>query len=557
MAKAPLQSHFYIKIGGTDASEELMRGVTDVLVESSLHLPDVATLTIHDPGLRWIDETLLEPGKEIEISTAPNEEKGRPSVIFDGEIVELEPEFTSATHRLVARAFDRLHRLSRGRFVRSFMNVTDSDVVQRIAKEAGLEPDVEPTKRVYEYVLQNNETNFEFLRKRAAAASCLLYAEGKKLCFKPLQAAEQAIELKWGFTLNEFRPRLSTISQVNSVDVRGWDPSTRSELHGHCKSEKASSNIAANNNGGQVSQTAFKMEASHLVTTHPIRTQAEADDVAKMTSKRLSERFIAAEGICPGNPKIVAGARLKLEGLGDKFTGTYFVTSARHVFSSRQEYRTYFQTSGDGQATLFSALRGDATERPVNTSALAIGIVTDNNDPQGWGRVKVKFPWLSAEHTSDWARVIAIGGGAQRGIQFLPEVNDEVLVGFEMGDVHHAYVLGGLWNGKDKPPIDASAAVKGGNVQQRMLCSRRGHTILFDDSTSGGGITIEDKGGNRIQWNARDKKIVLQSKGDMDISADGNLTLKATGQIQIGGNGATLDGGASTVTVTGTLIKLN
>lgn len=556
MAEPRLLSQFYVKIGGADASEEFMRSLIEVSVESSLHLPDVATLVVHDPSLQWIDDALLEPGKAIQISTSPNRTKGQPSVVFDGEIVELEPEFTSATHRLLARAFDRLHRLSRGRFVRSFQNVTDSDIVNRIAKETGFEPDVEPTRRVYEYVLQHNETNFEFLRKRAASLSYMLYADGKKLCFKPLKPEEEPIELKWGFTLNEFRPRLSTIHQVDAVNVRGWDPSTRTEILGSSKSEKGTPQVPTNSNGGQVSRSAFQVVANDLVSSPPIRTQSDADSVAKAAVKRRAERFIAADGVCLGNPEIIAGARVKLEGLGDKFTGVYFITSAKHIYNLKQEYRTQFSTSGDEPFTLFSILRrGDREQNGM--PGLAIGVVTDNNDPKGWGRVKLRFPWLSSDHTSDWARVISVGGGSQRGVQFLPEVNDEVLVGFEMGDIHHAYVIGGLWNGKDKPPRDLSEVVKSGKVQQRIICSRAGHTIVFDDQASGGGITIQDIGGNKIFLNVREKKLIIQSKGDTEISAEGNLTLKAKGQIQIEGNGARLDGGVSTVDVTGSLIRLN
>src|SRR4030095_3667499 len=152
-----------------------MRDVFEVTVQNSLHLPDVATIVLNDPKLKWIDDTLLSPGKSIEIhgTAAPTPTKA--DVIFDGEIVELEPEFGSKMHRLTIRAFDRLHRLARGRFVRSFQNVTDSDLARRLATEAGLQADVDATRQVHEYLFQNNETNLEFLRQRAGAAGCMCY----------------------------------------------------------------------------------------------------------------------------------------------------------------------------------------------------------------------------------------------------------------------------------------------------------------------------------------------------------------------------------------------
>jgi uncharacterized protein involved in type VI secretion and phage assembly len=135
-------------------------------------------------------------------------------------------------------------------------------------------------------------------------------------------------------------------------------------------------------------------------------------------------------------------------------------------------------------------------------------MVIDNQDPENLGRVKVTFPWLSMEHTSDWVRVVMIGAGAERGLLFLPEVDDEVLIGFELGDIEHPYVLGGLWNGKDKPPKETAEIVgSGGNVEQRVICSRQGHMIILDDSETQSGITIK-------------------TKGDMVVEAEGEVRIK-------------------------------
>jgi uncharacterized protein involved in type VI secretion and phage assembly len=119
-----------------------------------------------------------------------------------------------------------------------------------------------------------------------------------------------------------------------------------------------------------------------------------------------------------------------------------------------------------------------------------VGIVTDLQDPEGQGRVKVKYPWFSEDHASFWARIAIVGGGSGRGVQFLPEVNDEVLIGFEMGDMHHPFILGGLWNGKDAPPKKTGEVVNGGKVQERLIKSRTGHLIILDDKDGAGGITV-------------------------------------------------------------------
>src|SRR5438270_1732035 len=112
-----LLSQFYVTIDGADASEAFMDAVHRITVETSLHLPSIATVVLYDPRLRWIDDDSLAPGKTLKISARM---EGSQAALFDGEIVELEPDFEPDTQWLVVRAFDRLHRLARGRHVRSF-----------------------------------------------------------------------------------------------------------------------------------------------------------------------------------------------------------------------------------------------------------------------------------------------------------------------------------------------------------------------------------------------------------------------------------------------------
>ena len=520
-----LITQFHVKIDGAFVSTDFMRDVFEVTVQNSLHLPDVATVVLNDPKLKWIDDAQLAPGKAIEIQGTASATNSKSKPIFDGEIVELEPEFGAKLHRLTVRAFDRLHRLSRGRFVRSFQNVTDSDIAKRFATEVGLQPDVDATRQVHEYLFQNNETNLDFLRQRAADVGFLCYVEGKKLCFKRLARSGTSVALNWGATLTEFRLRMTTIAQASKVTVRGWDPATKREIVSEVSKGEGMRTIGERKPGGTVAKEAFRIDANYLVSSGPIRAQVGADQIAKSVADRQAERFIEADGSCQGNPAIVAGASVKIESIGTRFGGEYIVTGATHRFSPAEGYVTHFSISGQTPATL---LRLVQHEEPAQAyKGLVIGIVTDNQDPKGWGRVKVKYPWLSAEHASDWARVIAVGAGAERGVEFIPEIDDEVVVGFDMGDVHHPYVLGGLWNGKDLPPKKNQQIVAGGKVKQRIIRSRAGHRIVFDDSEGGGSVTISDKNDNTIT--------IDSASNAMSIDVKGNLSIKAVGQVTIKG----------------------
>lgn len=158
---------------------------------------------------------------------------------------------------------------------------------------------------------------------------------------------------------------------------------------------------------------------------------------------------------------------------------------------------------------------------------VAIGIVTNNRDPEGLGRVKVRCPWLSADHESFWARLVTPMAGNDRGLYLLPEVDDEVLLAFEHGAPGFAYVLGALWNGKDSPPETND----NGSNDRRTLKSRSGHVIRLDDTASDERIEIIDKSGkNRIVIRTSDDSITIEAAADITIkSSSGALVLSGKG----------------------------
>lgn len=539
-----IQSQVFVGLDSAYAPEDLLLDLLEVSVESSLHLPDVAVLVLHDPQLRWADDPRLDPGKKLEVRARAG---AREDLLFDGEIVELEPELRPGAHRLTVRAFDRLHRLSYIRKVRAFHNVSDADLVRKLAAEAGLEAKVGPASLVYPYVAQMNETNLAFLQHRAAALGYLLFVEGSTLCCVPPEAGP-ALELDWSAGLREFRPRLTTAGQVGQVTVRGWDPANRREIVGQAREGQGSPEVGERRRGGELARDAFQVDVEQLVADRPVRDQRLAEQLAQAVADRAQERLIEAEGVCGGNPALTAGVTLRLSGMGKRFSGAYFVTGATHRYSAADGYSTEFSVSGQRPLSLLSLLRPPRESPPPGT--LLIGVVTDNQDPEGMGRVKVKFPWLAPQHASDWARVVAAGGGNERGLLFLPEIDDEVLVGFEMGDLHHPYILGGLWNGHDKPPLTGDDLVQGGKIRRRVIRSRTGHQIVFDDSSGEEQIQIEDGKGNSIKLDSAARSLALKADGDIQIEAGGRLKL-------LGKGGVDLDGSQATVDVKGTTINLN
>jgi len=172
---------------------------------------------------------------------------------------------------------------------------------------------------------------------------------------------------------------------------------------------------------------------------------------------------------------------------------------------------------------LLSADRRNAASERVY--GVVIGVVTNNQDPDGLGRVKVKFPWLSDQDESQWARIAALMAGKGRGTFFLPEVDDEVLVAFEHGDVRFPFVIGALWNGVDKPPADNGD----GKNNLRLIKSRSGHTIKLNDEDGKETIEIIDKSEkNSIVIDTANNSITITSEKDITLSATkGTIKLDA------------------------------
>jgi uncharacterized protein involved in type VI secretion and phage assembly len=156
---------------------------------------------------------------------------------------------------------------------------------------------------------------------------------------------------------------------------------------------------------------------------------------------------------------------------------------------------------------------------------MVIGRVTNIKDPDNLGRIKVKFPWLSDSDESDWARVVTPMAGHQRGIYFLPEVDDEVLVAFEQGDLRFPYIMGALWGGKDQPPTNNSD----GKNNLRLIQSRSGHRICLNDEDGKETIEIVDKSGeSKIVLDTAKNTIAITSKKDITLSApQGTIKLDA------------------------------
>ncbi len=558
-------SELTLKIGGKDAPSEVLENIQQVVVEESLHLPSMATLVIFNPyqpggedqeffkyGTKEYKD-LLAIGEKVEVgfgrSTTESAEFEDPksATLFKGEITAIETHFTADSQApIVVRAYDVTHRLHRGLYNRSFQNMSDTDIVKKIIGEVGLSTGtVDTTGGPYGYgdindskgyVFQYNQTNMAFMQMLANRNGFECFVQDDKFYFRKPKS-ESTLNLTWLQTLSSFSARISSAEQVKNVEVRGWDYSTKKVVTETISKDELLTENSAYGKGADTSQ---KFEGkpptpSMIVVDQPFSESKEAKAIAQALFNELSGEYIAADAKAEGNPEIRPGKSVELKDVGP-YSGKYYITETRHTYQNRL-YTTAFSVRGLRGGDIFSMMSGPAITRPP--ASLMVGIVTDNVDPKKWGRVRVKLPALTEDHTTYWARVIGAGAGANRGFDCLPEVDDEVLVGFEQGDIHRPYVIGGVWNGKDAPPTKVDDAVKDGKVRLRTFKTRLGHTLQFveeDNGSSKQGVYLDTVKGHHLYFNDKDEIIETKTAGGHQIQLDDTnkkILVKSSGGQQI------------------------
>jgi phage protein D len=567
-----------LKINGALASDELMADILQLSVEESLHLPSMFTIVIENsafPGRSdekiWEHGNTFAMGSAIQIGFIPVDRNGTSSElewVISAEVTAIETHFTQGSQApIIIRGYDRAHRLHRGQHNRSFQNVKDSDIVRKIIGEVGLAAGtIDATKTVHDYVFQENQTNMEFLRERAARNGFELFVQDGKLHFrKPTQ--DQALNLTWLETLTSFRVRVSSAEQVNSVEVRGWDYTQKKEIVAR---QSASTTLTTTQHGkGQNTPSKFNLTSKLIVVDQPIADATEAQTLATALFNERCDQFVHADAQALGDPKLRPGRVVKLSGaMMGQYAGEYYITETQHLLSERN-YTTAFSVRGLRGGDLLSIVAPASRPQPGQT--LLIGIVTNNNDPKKLGRVRVKLPTLTTEHESEWARVVAIGAGKNRGFDCLPEIDDEVLVGFEHGDIHRPFVIGGLWNGNDAPPEPVSESVSSQKVRLRTFKTRVGHYLQFVDEDKGlskKGVCIKTAGGHKIYLNDSEKLVEVKTNGghflklddqalSVSLESKGSVSIKANTSVAIQANTSLDLKATGVVTVQGALIKLN
>jgi phage protein D len=528
-----------VSVGGAPLDAALADRITEVRVDHHAQLPDAFSIRISDPGLEHMDQSPFKLGAEVEIKFA-SPDGGMLTSLFNGQVLTVEPDFTVGHIMLAARGYDYAHALHRSSSSATYQDMTIGDIAQKVAQRAGFQAgEIAGGGGVHHFVQQSNETDWEFLWRLARRVDCDVVVEKRVLHFRKASAKSGTVALRWGEGLTAFRPRVTGVQQVDQVIVRAWDPKAKQAQDSVATDEDGSSKIGVERSsvrkalgGGQL-----------MVSDRPVSSPEEGDALARSLLAQLGNAYLEAEGTTRGDPRLRAGVTVSIDGIGERFKGDYALASTSHVFRGATGYQTHFTISGRSPRTLID-LVNPSPPRSFGSSVV-VGVVTQNEDPEHMGRVRIKYPALDDKVEGWWARIAAPGAGDGRGQLMMPVTDDEVLVAFEHGDMQRPYILGSLWNGKDVPgdlvQTDGSYAL---HSDHKIGISAKEAISLKGEDT----LEVESKGALKITTTDA-SSIAQNAAGEFTIKGGTSITIEAGTSITIKGTSISIEG--STVAVKG------
>ena len=481
------------------------------------------------------------PGKEVEIKLGYHSTE---KTIFKGLITRhgLQVKRDKSSF-LVVHCNDKAAKMTIGRKNAYYLKKKDSDVIGTLIGNAGLQKDVEATTFQHPELIQYYATDWDFMLNRAEVNGMIvLVDDGKVSVKKPAVSESPALVITSGDEIQEINTEVDARLQLPKVTGTAWDQSTQKLVTG--ASQEPSVNAQGNITGKKLSEvlgaTGFDLQTPAPIPTAMLKTWANA----QLLKSRLAR--IRGEVTIQGHAGPKPGTTIELAGLGARFNGNAFISGVMHQVE-QGEWTTHIAF---GLSPNWFTEEQLDIETPLTSGllpgmhGLQIGTVKKiHDDPDGETRIQVDVPMIKPSGDGVWTRIATFYATNNAGAFFMPEIGDEVILGFLNDDPRFPIILGSVYSKKHKPPYtpDDKNTMKAivTNSQMKIwfddvkkdlqIETPGGHKItLSDDQTS---ITILDSNSNKM---VMDKSgISIYSPKDINIKADGKMTLEATGGMDM------------------------
>ncbi len=525
-------------INGTELSNEIT--VQQLTVNKTFNKISYAKIVFADGTVASRDFVLsnddqFKPGSEIKIQLGFD---GHPETVFEGIIIKHGIKIRQVgSSLLMIEAKDKAIKLTGARNSQYFIKKKDKDIITELA--TGLNTDgVEATDFEHEQLVQFEANNWDFILTRAEANSMLVFTDDGKLIVKKPVVAAPLFTATYGQNIWEFEAEMDARRQVQSVTGHSWDYTQQAaEDSATGTSDFAETGNLSSTDIGTVLGSVVNLNHSGHLTQDQLQQWADAYAMRNKLSKAIGRVRIQ------GNAAVKPGSTITLAGVGDRFNGNVYVTGVMHHFEGSWQTDIQFGWRED-----WFYKREDLMEKPAagllpGVNGLLIGTVITVADTEQGGqyRVKVKIPSITSGNEGIWARVATLDAGADRGIYFRMQADDEVVLGFLSDDPREPIILGCL-HSKDthKSPFADTTD----SVQEFGIVTKEKLKIIFDDTNKK--LTVSAPVGEQA------KTFIIDGSG-------GTMEMKDENQnsIKMDSSGITIDAGPGMVTVKGSTIKLN
>lgn len=294
----------------------------------------------------YFQRDLLEFGKEVTVRLGAGDP---PRQVFKGRISGIEALYPAhGGGQILVLAEDRLQDLRMTRRTRTFEDVSDADVIRRIAADHSLTPQLNLNGPTHKVLAQVNQSDLAFIRERARRINAELYVDGATLYAQTrADRGGTPVNLAYGVNLVAFSVRADLAGQCSEVGVSGWDVATKSAIEETAGASAISAELGGDTSGGAILAEAFGERNDRIVHTVPL-TSAEARGIAEARYRERARRFVTGAGMADGDARIRVGAIVDLSQLGPLFDGEYYVVRVRHSYDGQYGFRTEFDVERPG-----------------------------------------------------------------------------------------------------------------------------------------------------------------------------------------------------------------
>lgn len=569
---------FTITIDGKELSGKYH--ILEISVYKAVNKIPSAKITLADGDAATEDFPIsntddLIPGKVITIAAGY---QSKESVLFKGVIARHNIAIGNAkTTALHIECKDPAAALTVNRNSTIFEAVTDSDAIDTIigtySGDGVTSGTLTTTSVQYPQLVQYNALDWDFMLSRAEANGLLVFVNDGEISVEaPDTSSSPALQLRYGDTILSYNAKLGALSQQQSVKAFSWNPAEQAitEVEGNSPDVAEGGNLSASDLAD-----VFASDSCNLYSTS--LSEDELQNWADATFLRSELAKVCGEVTFQGYAGIKPGDVIEIQGVGDRLNGSYFVAGICHTIKNGNWLTTvHFGLSSSFFSEQMAVSVPSASGLLPAVSGLEVGkVVQLQDDPDSEGRILVKLPLIEGEGlTGVWARLATSYAGTNRGISFLPEIDDEVIVGFLNDDPRSPVVLGSVHSSANPSPVAATdenfqkGITTGGALKLLFDDEKKvttvetpgGNTLVLSDDAKG--ITLKDQNGNSIVMDSNG--ITINSAKDITMNAQGDVTVQGVNvnleaQAKLAGKGSAgvqIESSANMV-LKGALVQIN